>query len=163
MTKSIEDIEAAMVSAFPAVIIERATIDEPTALWSVYDDASDLAAFEGKTWRDLPAELLVRHSTLPIYAGDGLFRIILPAYLQYLLHEQRQFNDLPFQLASQLTRKDDPESHPKFDRRIAGLTSEQRAAVRAALAVLSTRRPMEEAMTRALATWDDLAAEGGSR
>ncbi len=162
MLKSIDDIEAAIVSAFPAVIIERATIDEPTALWSGYDDADDLAAFEGKTWRDLPAELLVRHSTLPVYAGDGLFRRTLPAYLQYLLREQTRFNDLPFQLANQLTRKEDPESHPKFDRRTAGFTSEQRAAVRDAIAFLSTRRPMEEAMSRALATWETLAAQGAS-
>jgi len=46
----IEKFEDALVSAFPPVKIDRAMIDEPTALWHVYDD-SDLAAFEGRTWR----------------------------------------------------------------------------------------------------------------
>lgn len=153
----VENLEAALATAFPGVTIDRAMIDEPTANWSVYDDRADLAAFENKSWRNLPAELLVRHPTLPVYAGDMLFRATLPGYLCYLLHERKRFNDLPFQLAGQLTRKDDPASHPKFDRRVAIFTRAQRAAVRDVLAHLATVSPMEDTMSRALATWNNLA------
>jgi hypothetical protein len=156
MTTTIEDLEAALASAFPPVAIDRAMIDEPTANWSVYDDHAGLAAFEGKTWRDLPAELLVRHASLPVYAGDALWRATLPGYLWYLLHERRQFNDLPFQLARQLTRRDDPDYHPKFDRRIAAFSPAQRAAIRDVLGLLATVSPMEDTMSPALATWNHL-------
>jgi len=147
------DLDAALASAFPAVIIDRAMIDEPTANWSVYDDRADLVAFEAKSWRELPVALLKAHSTLPIYAGDGLFRATLPAYLKYLLHERHDFNDLPFQLAGQLTRRTDVDN-VKLDRRLALLTASQRAAVRDVLAHLATVPPMEEAMGRAFATWN---------
>lgn len=157
----IENLEDALSSAFPPVTIDRAMIDEPTAIWDVYEDYADLAAFEGKTWRELAPELLYKHSALLLWAGDALWRAILPGYLWYLLHERTLFNDLPFQVASQLTRKDDPEYHPKFDRRIAGLSREQRAAIRDVLTLLATVSPLEEAMSRALASWNNLM--GGRR
>lgn len=156
----IEKLEDALSSAFPAVTIDRAMIDEPTANWDVYEDYADLAAFEGKTWRELTPEQLYKHSALLLWAGDALWRAILPGYLQYLLHERTLFNDLPFQVASQLTRKADPESHPKFDRRIAGLSREQRTAIRDVLMLLATVSPLEEAMSRALASWNSVM-EGG--
>lgn len=155
MTATIEDLEAALESAFPPVVIDRTMIDEPTAHWEVYDDPADLVAFEGKTWRELPAELLYKHSTLPVFAGDALWRATLPGYLWYLLHERTLFNDLPFQVASQLTRKDDPESHPRFDRRTTPLSAEQRAVIREVITLLATVSPLEEAMSLALATWNE--------
>jgi hypothetical protein len=97
-----------------------------------------------------------KHSTLPAFAGDRLWRATLPSYLWYLLHERTLFNDLPFQVASQLTRKDDPESHPRFDRRAVPLTPEQRALVRDVLTLLATLSPLEEEMSLALATWNNL-------
>ena len=152
----IEKLEDALSSAFPPITIDRAMIDEPTAIWDVYEDYADLAAFEGKTWRELAPELLYKHSALLLWAGDAFWRAILPSYLWYLLHERTLFNDLPFQVASQLTRKDDPEYHPKFDRRISGLSREQRAAIRDVLTLLATVSPLEEAMSRALASWNNL-------
>jgi hypothetical protein len=152
----IEKLEDALASAFPPVPIDRALIDEPTAIWDVYEDYADLVTFEGKTWRDLPAELLCRHSALPLWAGDALWRTVLPAYLWYLLHERERFNDLPFQLAGELTRSDDPAARLKFDRRIAALSAEQRAVVRDVVSLLATIRPMEEPMSRALATWNNV-------
>ena len=151
-----DNLEATLARAFPAEMIYRAVIDEPTANWTVYDDRENLAAFENKTWQDLPADLLERHPTLPVYAGDALFHATLPGYLCILLHEREVFNDLPFQIASQLTRKDYPEFHPKFDRRMARFTQAQRAAVRDVLAHLATVSPIEGAMSRALATWNNL-------
>ena len=151
-----DKLEDALVSAFPPVKIDRAMIDEPTALWHVYDDYADLAAFEGKTWRELPAELIVRHATLPIYAGDSLWRATLPGYLLYLLHARGQFNEVPSQLARQLTRREDPEYHPKFDRRIGPFSPAQRAAIRDVLTLLATVPLMEDTMSRALATWNNL-------
>ena len=152
----IEKLENVLVSAFPPVEIDRAMIDEPTALWHVYDDYSDLAAFEGKTWRELPAELIVRHATLPIYAGDSLWRATLPGYLRYLLHAPQQFNEVPSQLARQLTRREEPEYQPKFERRIGPLSPEQRAAIRDVLTHLATVPLMDDVMSRALATWNNL-------
>ena len=133
---------------------------ESTAIWDVYEDYADLATFEGKTWRDLPAELMYRHSALPLWAGDALWRAILPGYLWYLLHERQRFNDLPFQLAGELTRSDDPAALVKFDRRIATFSAEQRAVIRDVIALLATVRPMEEPMSRALATWNSV--QGGT-
>ncbi|MEO7729686.1 MAG: hypothetical protein ABIY55_01850 [Kofleriaceae bacterium] len=152
----IEKLEDALVVAFPPVTIDRAMIDEPTANWDVYEDYADLARFEGKTWRELAPELLYKHSALMLWAGDAFWRAILPGYLSYLLHERTLFNDLPWQVAGQLTRKDDPEYHPKFDRRIAGLSREQGLTIREVLTLLSTLRPVEETMSRALATWNNL-------
>jgi hypothetical protein len=151
-----DNFEVTLAKAFPAEMIDRALIDEPTANWTVYDDRESLADFENKTWQELPAELLERHSTLPVYAGDALFHATLPGYLRLLLHERKVFNDLPFQIASQLTRKDDPNHHPKFDRRVARFTLDQRAAVRDVLAHLATVSPLEDTMSRALATWNNL-------
>jgi hypothetical protein len=157
----IEKLEQALASAFPPITIDRAMIDERTAIWDVYEDYADLVAFEGKSWRELAPELLYKHSALLLWAGDAFWRAILPGYLWYLLHERTLFNDLPFQVASQLTRKDDPEYHPKFDRRIAGLSGEQRVAIRDVLTLLATVSPLEESMSRALASWNSLM--GGRR
>jgi hypothetical protein len=118
----------------------------------VYDDYAERAAFEGKTWRELAPELLYKHPMLLVFAGDTLWHATLPGYL---LHERTLFNALPFQVASQLTRKDDPDSHPRFDRRIALLSPEQRATIRDALTFLATVSPLEEVMSRALATWNN--------
>lgn len=148
-----EELEGALTSAFPPVTIDRAMIEESTANWSVYDDKADLVAFEGRTWRELPATLLKRHPTLPIYAGDELFCTTLPAFLRYLLHERESFNDLPFQLAGQLTRRTDVDNK-KLDRRISRLTTAQRGVVGEVLAYLATVVPMDEIMERALATWN---------
>ena len=152
----IEKLEDALTSAFPLVTIDRAMIDEPTALWHVYDDYPDLALFEGKTWRELAPDLLYKHPMLLVFAGDALWCATLPGYLWYLLHERTQFNALPFQVASQLTRKDDPDSHPRFDRRIALLSPAQRVTIRDVLAFLATVSPLEEVMSRALITWNNL-------
>jgi hypothetical protein len=100
--------------------------------------------------------LIVRHATLPIYAGDSLWRATLPGYLWYLLHARGQFNEVPSQLARQLTRREDPEYHPKFDQRVGPLSPAQRAVIRDVLALLATVPLMEEAMSSALATWNNL-------
>jgi hypothetical protein len=149
----IEKLEDALASAFPPITIDRAMIDEPSANWSVYDDRADLVAFEGHTWRELPAAVLKRHPTLPIYAGDALFCATLPAFLHYLLRERESFNDLPFQLAGQLTRRTDVDNK-KLDRRLSRLTTAQRAVVGEVLARLATMAPMDEIMGRALTTWN---------
>jgi len=152
----IEKLEDALASAFPPITIDRTMIDEPTAIWDVYEDYADLAAFEGKSWRELPPELLYKHSALLLWAGDAFWRATLPSYLWYLLHERTLFNDLPWQLAGELTRSDDPAARLKFDRRIAGLSAEQRAVIRDVVALLSTVRPMEQSMSRALTTWNNV-------
>lgn len=154
--KTIENLEEALAAAFPAVPIERSTIEEPTAVWDVYDDHAEVLGLEHKTWRELPPELLYRHPSLLVYAGDALFHALLPAYLHYLLHERAKFNALPFQVAGQLTRSASSESHRKFDRRMALFSAPQRAAVRDVLELLATVRPMEEPMAEALATWNQL-------
>lgn len=158
MTATIEALEAALVAAFPPVVIDRAMIDDPAAHWDVYEDYPDLIAFEGKSWREFPAELLWRHSAMLLYAGDALWRAALPGYLLYLLHERQRFNDLPWQVAGQLRRKDDPEYHPKFDRRIAPFSPAQRSAIRDVIAYLTTVPPAEEIMSEALRTWEQLVA-----
>jgi hypothetical protein len=156
MDNMIEKLEDALTSAFPPIMIDRAMIDEPTARWDLYDDYAELVAFEDKTWRELPAELIVRHATLPIYAGDSLWRATLPGYLRYLLHARGQWNEVPSQLACQLTRREDPEYHPRFDQRIAPFSAAQRTTIYDVLAFLATLPLMEDTMSRALATWNDL-------
>lgn len=151
---TIKKLEVALISAFPPVTIDRPMIDEPTAIWDVYEDRAGVVEFQEKTWRDLSSELLYRHSALPLWAGDALWCATLPGYLWYLLHERQRFNDLPFQLAGELTRSDDPRAQLKFERRIAALSATQRTVVRDVIAHLATIKPMEEPMSNALATWN---------
>lgn len=152
----IEKLEQALTSAFPPIDIDRAMIDEPTAIWDVYEDSSDLASFEGKSWSDFSPELLYRHSALLQWAGDALWHAALPGYLWYLLHERTRFSDLPWQLSGVLTRGDDPAAGLKFDRRVASLTTAQRGLVRDVLAFLATLSPLEATMSQALPTWNNL-------
>jgi hypothetical protein len=152
----IEQLEAALLAAFPPVAIDRAMIDEATANWDVYEDYAALGAFEGKTWRELAPELLYRHSALLLWVGDALWRVVLPGYLWYLLHERTLFNDLPWQVAGELTRGDDPAARLKFDRRVAALSERQRTVVRDVVAHLTTVRPMEQPMYRAHTTWKSI-------
>ena len=149
------ELDAVLAAAFPAVPIDRATIDEPTGRWDYYDDASELRTLEGLTWHQLEPTFLVRHATLINYAGDGLFRAVLPAYLRYLLNE-RPSNEVPFHVGGQLTRKDDPDGRRIFDRRTDPLSTAQRTAIREVLAYLATVVPMDEVMTRAHTTWSQL-------
>jgi hypothetical protein len=148
------DLDEALIAAFPVVKIDRTTIDEPSALWDAYLQYDELALFEGKTWRELPSSLLFRHSTLLSCAGDTLFHIVLPAYLRYLLHERHRYNDLPWQVAGQLMKRADPTSHPRFERRVAQFTREQRTTIRHVLALLATVTPIEEVMSRVLSAWN---------
>ena len=150
-----DELDAALAAAFLAVPIDRATIDEPTGRWDYYDDASELMSLEGLTWRQLEPTFLVRHATLVNYAGDGLFRAVLPAYLRYLLND-RPSNEVPFHVGGQLIRKDDLDGRRIFDRRTDPLTGAQRTAIREVLAYLATVVPMDEVMTRAHATWSQL-------
>lgn len=151
-------LDEALVAAFAPVTIDRAMIDEPTANWDVYEKRGELAALEGKSWREIGTDWLFRHSALLLWAGDALWRATLPAYLRYLLHERERFNDLPFQVAGELTRSADGPTG-KFDRRTAALSTEQRGAIRDVVAHLATITPMQEPMARALATW----AKGNER
>lgn len=145
-----ESLEAALVAAFPAVQIDRAMLDEPTARLSDYDDHAVLEQLEGKSWRELPDSMLYEHSTLLIYAGDRLFHATVPAFLHYLLREHDVYNDLGHQVAGELTREDAPA---KLERRMGCFTPAQRAAVRDVLAHLANHRFWKQPMTRALETW----------
>lgn len=147
-----DELNTALAAAFPDLPIDRATIDEPTGRWDYYDDVSELRSLEGLTWRQLEPGFLSRHATLVNYAGDELFRAVLPAYLRYLLNSQPS-NEVPFHVGGQLTRRDDADGRRIFDRRIDPLTAAQRIAVREVLAHLATVVPMDEVMTRAHATW----------
>lgn len=102
-------VDAALIAAFPAVPIDRATLDEATGRWDYYDAAAELRSLDGKTWSQLEPDFLVRHATLVNYAGDALFRAVLPAYLHYLL-VHRPSNEVPFHIGGQLTRKDDVDA-----------------------------------------------------
>lgn len=151
-----QNLEDALVTAFPAIAIDRMTIDEPTANWSVYDDISsisELAELEGKTWQEVPADFLERHTGLPVFAGDSLFCTMLPAYLRYLMQARERFNDLPFQVAGQLTRRTDVDND-KLDRRRSKLSTAQRAVVGKVLDHLATVPPMDEVMARAASSWN---------
>ena len=150
---TVDDLEAVIISVFPLVPVTQAVLEEPTALWDVYDDAAETANLVGRNWSDIQEEFLYKHEALLLFAGDSLFCMLLPAYLRYLLHERSRFNSLPHQVASQLTRKGDPERDVRFERRVALLTPSQRAAVGDVLALLATVPPMEEPMTAALETW----------
>lgn len=108
-----------------------------------------LDAFVGKTWRDSSSQLLLRHASLPIYAGDTLFRVLLPAYLRYLLHEQ--FGVMPEHVGGELGGH--RNSRHKFERRVALLTTTQRTTIRAVLEELAKNPHFTDAMTPALAAW----------
>ena len=135
--KTPHELNRMLLAAFPATPIDRAMLDEPTGRWDYYDHASELSLLEGLTWRQLEPAFLVRHATLVNYAGDALFRSMLPAYLRYLLDE-RPSNEVPFHVGGQLIRKDDPDGQRIFDRRTTPLTKEQRVAVSEVLRALES-------------------------
>lgn len=156
---SVETLERQLVAAFPAAVIDREMIDEPTARWLGYAKYPQLAELEGKTWLDVTEDWLWRNPMLLGFVGDGLWRAVLPAYLRYLLHEHDEWNSLPTHVAGWLTRKGDLIS--RFDRRLALLSAAERAAIHDVVSRLSTRLRMQEAMSRALATWDELQGAKG--
>ena len=151
MGENNDRLERTLESAFPAVAIDRAMIDEPTSLWDDYERRPDLAAIEGKTWRDIDAEWLWNNGALLVYAGDELWRAILPAYLARLLRGFDRVDSMPWHVARTLERK--PERARTFDRRIAPFSAAQRSAIRDVLALLSTVDPIAGPMTRAFETW----------
>ncbi len=142
-------LDDCLVTAFPPVVIDRAMIEESTAVWDAYLETEELAWFEGTHWRQLPSTLLYRHATLLGCAGDSLFRSLLPAFLRYLLHEHHELNDMPWHVATQLAKRD-----AKFDRRVELLTPAQREAIRTVLAHLATVRRIDEVMMRAYTAWN---------
>jgi hypothetical protein len=58
------DLDEALVAAFPVVTIDRAMIEEASAVWDAYLEYDELTLFEGRTWRELPSSLLLDHSSL---------------------------------------------------------------------------------------------------
>jgi hypothetical protein len=144
------DLDGSLTDAFPAVTIDHSMLDEPSMVEG-YSKADELDAFVGKTWRDSSSQLLLRHASLPIYAGDTLFRVLLPAYLRYLLHEQQQFGVMPEHVGGELGGH--RNSRHKFERRVALLTTTQRTTIRAVLEELAKNPHFTDAMTPALAAW----------
>lgn len=153
--KTPDELNQLLSSAFPPTPIDRATLDEVTGRWDYYDHASELSTLAGLTWRQIEPAFLARHANLMNYAGDALFRAMLPAYLRYLIDE-RPSNEVPFHVGGQLIRKDDLDGQRIFDRRTTSMTKGQRVAVREVLGFLSTVVPMDEVMARAHATWSAL-------
>lgn len=151
------DLRAALIAAFPAVAITREAIDDPLAHWDVYEETGDLGMLEGKTWLQLEPALIEHHAVLPVYAGDALFRAVLPAYLLHVLEHDAD-SEVPYHVAGSLTRKDDSTRWKVFDRRVAPLTVAQRAAVHRVLKLRAAREPARRIMTAALETWDQLLA-----
>lgn len=145
-------LRSALIAAFPAVPITRATIETPDASWTYYEVPDDLVLLEGKAWTELDAQVLEQHATLLSHAGGALYRAILPAYL-LLLAEREYRTALPFHVASQVTRSNSPLDQTIFDERVGPMTAEQRAVVRRAIAFLARRTPMQEVMTVALRSW----------
>jgi uncharacterized protein DUF6714 len=145
------ELRASLLAAFPAAPLSKELLAEPTN----YEEHHELATLAGTTWRDITTAFLVRHASLLVYASPSQYRALLPAYLLYLV-EHDAFNEVPFQVARQLTRKDDPTDQQIFDRRIAGLDAAQRAVVRRVIEHLATKEPMQEPMSRALASWQQL-------
>jgi hypothetical protein len=157
---SADDLAAALGGAFPLLPIDLAMLEDPSSNWDAYDERSELAALVGSTWADLPPQAISRHAPAIIYAGDRLFHELVPAFLAYSLGTTKQLDDVRFQLASQLTRREDVAYHGKFDRRLAYFTIDQRTVVRDTVAHLATRPALAEVMTPAADTCERLANLG---
>jgi hypothetical protein len=151
---NVDELCSSLFKAFPRTPITRAAIDDPEAIWDVYDERADLASVVGKTWDEIEPASIVRHDVLLIYAADELYRLMLPAYLHYLLRNEA-YNEVPFHVAGQLTRKNDPAGHARFEARVGSLTNEQRSVVREMIVHLSQVEPMQAVMRVALSAWDE--------
>jgi hypothetical protein len=145
-------VRAALIAAFPPAPLTPELIHAPDARWVGYEEREALTEFEGRTWTELPQEVLERHGALLIHAGGEFFARVLPAYL-VLLAEHEIHTALPFHVASQVSRNEHEIRQQIFDERVGPMTAEQRAAVRNAIAFLATRAPMEESMSVALRNW----------
>jgi hypothetical protein len=146
------ELRAVLIAAFPPMPITRALIETPDARWSGYEERDDLSLLEGKSWTELEPQTLERHGALLVHTGGALYRAILPAYL-LLLAEHELHTALPFHVAGQVTRKDHRIEQEIFDERVGPMTTEQRAVVRRAIALLAKHTLMKEVMTVALRSW----------
>ena len=140
----------ALIAAFPPAPIARATID--AGRWEPYSRRDELPLFEDRSWLELEPSLLERHQALLTYAGDELYRALLPAYLLFLI-EIDDPGAVPFHVAGQLSRHDDRVDQQIFDERTRPMTSAQRTVVRRVIEHLATRASMHEPMTVALRSW----------
>jgi len=131
-------------------------LEEASGRWWNYKAADALRSHvEGRVWTDLDAPFVEAHASALISAGTATYVALLPAYLVYLL-EHDAYNEVPFFVAGELTRTDDPVDERIFAARLAALGAEQRSIVRKVIELLTMRAPMERAMRAALATWRNL-------
>lgn len=150
------DVRAALIAAFPPRPITREMIEEPTSRWWNSEDGDAMKPrLEGRRWTELDKAFIESFPAVMRYAGTETYAAVLPAYLAYLL-DFEGYNEVPFVVAGQLSRKDDAVDQRIFDARIAPLSAEQRALVTQVIQLLTTRPPMEEVMKVALKTWQSL-------
>lgn len=121
---------------------------EPSAAWEDYRDGDLVEELAGRSWLELDHAFLDRHHSALRYAGPTGFAALLPAYLRRLV-EEPAFNEIPFVVAGELKRYGDATIEKIFDERIARLEPNQREVVKRVLAYLTTREPMETAMSAA--------------
>ena len=137
---------AALNALFPPRPITRAMLEEPTAGWEDYKGGDLVQQLEGRSWDELEPAFIEQHHSALRYTGPEAFGALLPAYLRHLL-QHRAFNDIPFVVAGELQRYGNPVNVGVFDARIERLTAAQRAVVKRIVAFLTTREPMQAAMS----------------
>ena len=145
-------LRAALKESFPSQPITRTMLEERSAGWEDYKAGDLVQQLEGRSWAELePAFIELHHSALR-YAGHQAFGALLPAYLRHLL-DHPAFNDIPFVVAAELKRYGDPTMVRIFDARIERLTAAQRAVVKRIIEFLTTREPMQAAMSAAFESY----------
>jgi hypothetical protein len=156
MTGSIENLDAELADAFPAVKLSPAVFTA-AKLWSAYtNDRSFEKATDGRAWNELSREVVEAHAAALGYMDPDTFIALLPAYLLVLEESE---NELPPLVLGELTRKD--EFAGAFDARTARMTTQQRSVVARVLARLANTeqfaRNYASEVAAAVSSWRSVA------
>ncbi len=148
-----------IAEAFPLQIISQEIFENTKVSWEEYDCVQVFeSAVLGKSWDMLDSAFIEAHASAIIYLEQQAFVSIFPAYLSYLVRNE-VYSEVPFMVASKLTRTHDELERRMFKRMVNTLSHAQKRVIKQALVFLS-KNEIEEVMQLALANyWKEMTVE----
>lgn len=148
------DLVEQLSSAFPAELIDG---EAAFAQWggSYPDAGAYAAAIDGKTWKELDAEFIVRRNDALGFLSTHQLVQVLPVYLRSLVKDGVMSPALDAVLVK-LTRPSSDPSRGRFDALLAALSDAQRKAVAETLRQIAEDDPDGSPGRAARAALDDV-------
>ncbi|VAW74167.1 hypothetical protein MNBD_GAMMA12-2891 [hydrothermal vent metagenome] len=151
------ELLSVIAEVFPLQLLSQEIINNTSASWEGYDYSKEFeAGVFGKSWDMLDKVFIETHASAIIYLEHQAFFAIFPAYLSYLVRNDA-YNEVPFMVASKLTKTNDELELRVFDAMVNSLSNAQKIVIRHVLIFLS-KNHVEEVMQLALTSyWKDMA------